>query len=380
MMKKLVFIGGGHSHAIALKKWSEKPLANTQLILVSNGEKTPYSGMLPAHIAGFYSYEEIHINLINLATIAQAELILDECIGIDLENKQVICKYHPHLDFDYVSINIGSNPDQSLIQGAEAYATKVKPVPQFLAKWSQILQQIKANYLEFSQQHPLNLALIGGGAGGVELALNIQAHLTQLLSKNCFQISLFQRNSQLLPQHNSYVRNRLKQLLLQAEIKLYLGENVTQITPQQIICHSGLKVNYQHIFLVTQASSPDWVKNSGLKTDEKGFILVNSYLQSVSHPFVFAVGDIATMVDYPRPKAGVFAVRQGKPLFHNLQSMIQGQPLTPNRPQSRILALIGTGNKQAIASWGGLGCQSPLLWKWKDYIDQKFMRQFQERN
>jgi NADH dehydrogenase FAD-containing subunit len=129
---------------------------------------------------------------------------------------------------------------------------------------------------------------------------------------------------------------------------------------------------------VTTASASSWIKESGLLTDEKGFILVNNYLQSLSHPHIFAVGDIATIPDYPRPKAGVFAVRQGKPLFDNLARILQNRPLKPYFPQKNYLSLIGTGDQKAIASWGGFAWQSPLLWTWKDRIDRAFMRQFEK--
>ena len=129
--------------------------------------------------------------------------------------------------------------------------------------------------------------------------------------------------------------------------------------------------------MVTQASASPWVQKTGIATDERGFILVNNYLQSISHPQVFAAGDIATMVNYPRPKAGVFAVRQGQPLFENLKRSSQEKPLKSFIPQKEFLTLIGTGDQKAIASkgWFNIGPNS-LFWRWKDYIDQKFIKQF----
>jgi NADH dehydrogenase FAD-containing subunit len=82
------------------------------------------------------------------------------------------------------------------------------------------------------------------------------------------------------------------------------------------------------------------------------------------------------MINYQRPKAGVFAVRQGQPLFNNWQNMLMGQPLQKYLPQDKYLALIGTGDRQAIASWDTFGWRSPLCWWLKDYIDRKFMNQF----
>ncbi|MGL5035891.1 MAG: FAD-dependent oxidoreductase, partial [Microcystaceae cyanobacterium] len=120
-----------------------------------------------------------------------------------------------------------------------------------------------------------------------------------------------------------------------------------------------------------------WIAKSGLHTDDRGFILIDSTLRSLSHPQIFATGDIASLVNHPRPKAGVFAVRQGQPLFVNLQNLIQGQALKSYYPQKNHLSLIGTGDKKAIAVWGNWAYQSSLFWQWKNYIDCHFMSQFQ---
>ncbi len=196
-------------------------------------------------------------------------------------------------------------------------------------------------------------------------------------------INLIHKGNGLLTGHNHWVSQRVQSLLLENGTNIYLNETVIEITPNSshhyiITCDSGLNINSDWVFLVTQAVAPHWIEKTGLKTDKKGFILVNDYLQCVSHSDIFAAGDIATMQNYSRPKAGVFAVRQGQPLFNNLQSIILGEQLQSYRPQKFYLALIGTGNKKAIASWGSLGLEADWLWKLKDYIDRKFMDRFKD--
>lgn len=187
----------------------------------------------------------------------------------------------------------------------------------------------------------------------------------------------------MMPNYNSWVSNRCKEILLQRRIQLHLQETVSEIkqhsspTPYKVKCKSGLQVECDRIFWVTQASAPSWLKAAGLATDEKGFIQVHDTLQSISHPDIFAAGDVATMVNHPRPKAGVFAVRQGKPLFNNLRQTLLGKPLKPYKPQKQYLSLIGTGDGKAIASWGAFGFGSThWLWHWKDRIDRQFMQRF----
>ena len=361
----LVLIGGGHSHSIVLDLLSKNPLKKNKITLISDVLKTPYSGMLPGHIAGYYSYDETHIDLKKIADRAGAKLILDRAIALDLENDRVICKNIGEIEFDYLSIDIGSTPATISVPGAKEYAIPIKPVPNFLKDWNQLLKTVSDS---------LSIGIVGGGAGGVELALNAEHRLQQKVDR--LKIHLFDRNSRILANQNPSIAQILEKILLKRGIELHLLENVTRVTSDKIVCQSGLRVKCDRVFWVTQASSPQWIASSGLTTDSRGFILVKDTLQSISHPHIFAAGDIATIQNYPRPKAGVFAVRQGKPLYENIARTIAKKELKSYTPQQQYLSLIGTGNKTAIASRGSFARESRLFWYWKDYLDRSFMSRF----
>lgn len=408
-----MLIGGGHSHAIVLKMFGIKPLPGVRLTLISDVLHAPYSGMLPGHVAGFYDYDQCHIDLRSLAEFAGCQILTDRAIAIDLNKNLVICQTRPPVNFDVLSVDIGSTPATLSVPGAAEYAIAAKPVPEFLASWNQLISE-RPNH----PQKPLRIAIVGGGAGGVELALNMQSRLGKeegfgnglcngfkgwILrykerrkrekgrgkKEEELEIHLFHSGPELMQGHNQRVRRRLQEILISRGIQLHLKEKVCAvekmerethcqitITDYQISCKSGLELKCDRIFWVTQASAANWIRESGLAADSNGFMQVNDCLQSVSHPNVFAAGDIAAMVNYPRPKAGVFAVRQGKPLFENLQQFLLEKPLKPFAPQEQYLGLIGTGNKRAIASRGSFMWESALLWYWKDWIDRQFMQKF----
>jgi pyridine nucleotide-disulfide oxidoreductase family protein len=405
-VKHLVLIGGGHSHAIVLKMFGIQPLPSVRLTLISDVLHAPYSGMLPGHVAGFYGYDECHIDLRSLAECAGCQILIDRAIAIDTNKNLVICQTRPPVNFDLLSVDIGSTPATLSVPGAAEYAIAAKPVPEFLASWNQLISETLNH-----PQKPLRIAIVGGGAGGVELALNMQSRLgkeeerrkreegrgkkeegrrkrEENLENLSSEIHLFHSGAELMQGHNQRVRRRLQEILISRGIQLHLKEKVCAVkkierktnpqfpTDYQISCKSGLELECDRIFWVTQASAANWIRESGLAADSNGFMQVNDCLQSVSHPNVFGAGDIAAMVNYPRPKAGVFAVRQGKPLFKNLQQFLLEKPLKPFAPQEQYLGLIGTGNKRAIASRGSFMWESALLWYWKDWIDRQFMQKF----
>lgn len=372
----LVLLGGGHSHAIVLKQWGMQPLPGVRLTLITDRSDTPYSGMLPGHIAGFYSRADCHIDLRPLAQFARAQFYCDRVVGLDLNQHQILCAEHPPVRYDLLSIDLGSTPTLPA-----AFADRVlpaKPISQFLERWEQVLARIRE-----CPDRPVQLVIVGGGAGGVELALTMQRRIHQLLQVaqqplSNLTLHLVHQGLEVLTQHNRWVRQRFRQILQQRGITLHLGQSVTEVGDDVIRCQSGLTIACDAVVWVTQASAPDWLQQTGLALDPAGFIWVDETLRSISHANVFAAGDVATMQRFPRPKAGVFAVRQGQPLFRNLQRSLRHLPLRPFRPQATYLSLIGTGDASAVASWAFMGWQAGWLWTWKDWIDRRFMRQFAE--
>ncbi|NET37330.1 MAG: selenide, water dikinase SelD [Cyanothece sp. SIO1E1] len=386
--KDLVFVGGGHSHAIVLRAFGMKPIPGVRLTLITNLVDTPYSGMLPCHISGLYDFDTSHIDLRPLANFAQCRLFMDEVVGVDLKKQQVLCAHRPSVSYDVLSINTGSTPATVTVPGAAEYAIPAKPVPKLLQAWHQFTEQVAQ-----APDQPVSIGIVGGGVGGVELLLNMQVRLQQILrNAGCplenLAIHLFHRGPEVATGRNRWTRGHLHKLMHRRGIQLHLEESVCAVkappnqigdnlpTQRLVVCESGLSVTCDRVFWVTNASAPEWIKASGLATDPAGFIQVEDTLQVRSHPNIFAAGDIATMVNHPRPKAGVFAVRQGKPLFENLQRYLLDQRLQPFTPQTQFLNIIDTGTGTAIASRGPFGWESRLARRWKDWIDGNFMALF----
>ena len=375
VLKDLVLVGGGHAHVTVLKKFAMQPVPGVRITLICRDLQAPYSGMLPGYIAGHYTFDEAHIDLVPLSRFAGARFFHDEVVGLDTDNKRLICRNRPDVSYDVLSINVGSAPDVSAVPGAAANVTPVKPIDGFVDNWQSLCERV------LRRQGGLRVGIVGAGAGGVELTLAVQYRLKELLAGKWPdnagpEFHLFTDADDVLTTHNRFVRVKFRRVLSERKINVHARHKVVEVRPGALQCANGATFELDEILWVTMARAQTWPAKAGLDVDEQGFIKVNDTLESVSHPDIFAAGDIAHMVNHPRPKSGVFAVRQGPPLSANVRRKLLDRPLKPYFPQREFLSLISTGDKYAIASRSWWALEGRRVWNWKDWIDRRFMRKF----
>lgn len=369
----LVLLGGGHAHLTVLKRFGMRPPPGVRLTLVSEGSSAPYSGMLPGLVAGHYTPEDMHFNLHALARFAGARFINAPVIGLDLDARRLQFAERPALAFDLLSVNAGITP---ALPDATEGLTPVKPIAGFYARWQALLARLA------TARGALRIAVVGGGAGGVELALAVAYRLRQLRDSAGqpvrFELALYSASAELLAGHAPAAGRWLASELAAQGIALRCNTRITRVAGGYLESATGETYAADETLWVTHAAPTPWLAAAGLAVDAAGFVRVNRCLQSVSHPFVFAAGDCASVDGAPRPKAGVYAVRQGPPLAENLRRHAAGQPLRPYHAQRDALAILATGRKHAIALRGRWRLRGDWVWHWKDYIDRRFMRCFQQ--
>jgi selenide,water dikinase len=372
--KDLVLLGGGHSHVAVLKAFGMAPVPGLRLTLICRDAHTPYSGMLPGFVAGHYDFDDAHIDLGPLTVFAGARFLHDEAVGLDLANRRVLCRDRPPVAFDLLSINIGSAPATDTVPGASDTVVPVKPINRFIARWEALRERVLAH----RGRNALQIGVVGAGAGGVEILLAVQHRLRELLAAEGRdarppQFHLFTDTADILPTHNARVRRKFRRVLGAREVAVHSNFAVTRVAPGRVFGDGEASVALDEILWVTAAGAAPWLQQTGLALDQRGFVAVHETLQSQSHPEVFAAGDIAAVMAQSRPKSGVFAVRQGRPLADNLRRAALGQPLRAFQPQRRFLSIIATGERYAIASRGSLAAEGAWVWRWKDRIDRRFM-------
>lgn len=366
--RDLVLIGGGHAHALVMRSWAMDPLPGVRLTVVNPDPVAPYTGMLPGHIAGHYARDDLMIDLVRLARFAGARVILGRATGIDRSAREIHMPGRPPLAYDVASIDIGIGSQVVAVDGADL-AVAAKPLGPYAARWEAYLAQVGAGTVQ------PDIVVIGAGIGGVELALAM-AHRLRGIGVSQPRLTLLERAAAPLPHIGAGARRGLLDHLAQAGVQVLTGANVQQITQGAVHLADGRVLASAFTLAVAGAQPQGWLAQTGLDLTD-GFVTVTPTLQS-SDPAIFAVGDCAHMAHAPRPKAGVFAVRQAPILLHNLQAKLSGGALRPYHPQRDYLKLVSLGGKRALADKSGLRLEGTALWRWKDRIDRKFMAMFQD--
>ena len=372
----IVLVGGGHAHVHVLKAFAMRPEPRVRLTLIARDLETPYSGMLPGVVAGLYAREQAEIDLVRLATATGARLIHAEAVGIDRERKQVLLAGRAPIAYDVLSIDVGIVPDLAGIAGAVEHGIAVKPIGSFLSKFNSLIARCKL------PDGPRQIAVIGGGAGGVELLLSVRSRLLAEVATAGsggagFTFALVTAG-EILETHNRPVRDAFRRVLAQKGVKLYEHRRVRELTPSAIKFDERPPLEVDVALVTTDAAGPPWLRDTGLALSPGGFLATGPTLQTLNDPDVFAAGDCAVLVEAPRERAGVFAVRAGAPLAENLRGRVRGEPVKSWHPQRRHLALISTGERYAVASRGPFKAEGAWVWRWKDWIDRRWMRMYQD--
>eukprot|EP00980_Cylindrotheca_fusiformis_P019942 scaffold7025_cov123-Cylindrotheca_fusiformis.AAC.1 len=341
--------------------------------------------MVPGCVAGAYSAEDTLLHLEPLANWAGIEFVQDEVIDIDLEAKEILLRDGQPLAFDALSLDIGSASRGLLsTEGAKEYTIPTRPI----SKLIQVFDS-ETDKLRMDSDSIADVVVIGGGPAGIELSMSAMGRWKHILGKDRTRVKLLDAASELVPSETPANRHTVVQSLKDRGIDILHDCYVEAVQKNVIKLTDGKEIPYTHCLWATGAEShglTSCLKDRGLAVSDRGWIRVNRFLQSVSHPFVFAAGDCNVIEGLSKgspPKAGVFAVRSGPVLIENLTRFLsteKAEELKPFEPQDDFLKLMVRGDDTALGFRFGFPIQGRWVFQLKDAIDRSFMDLFKEEN
>ena len=363
--RTLVLLGAGLAHLQMLRHLAQKPLIGVQVVLVAPHAHQLVAARIPAWMAGRIALEDCTIALEPLVQRAGVRWVQCGVHGLDAQTRTVHLDEGEPLTYDWLSINTGPNHNREQLQqampGVRTHGLFVRPIERFATLWPQVVAK--------GDEHPLRLAVIGGGGAGIELALAARARLPQsaitLVSGNAPPGANFNPGTQ---QRIAAVLRRRRITVLQGGAKGF-ADGVVQLG-----CGATLACDVPLIAVGAQA--PAWLHSSGLALDPQGFLAVDACLRSTSHPEVLAAGDVSSRADVPVARNGAHAVHAGAALVHNLVAIASGQAPTEHRPPARTLSLLSCGNGQAILDLGRWSAQGYAMGWLKSILDRRLVKRF----
>ena len=364
--ERLVLVGGGHAHALLLNEWGSQISSHARLTVINPAPTAPYTGMLPGFVAGHYTRAELDYDLVQLTTSAKGHLVQGLVTHVDREAKQVIVDGHEPIPYDLCSINVGATSQLPNVAGFAQHAVGAKPLGSFANRWTEFLEELPT-----STQEEVDVVVIGGGVAGSELAMAISYRLRHLGMRP--RVTVIDRSS-VLQEVGEKAHAELLERLYELDVVVRGNTSIERLQSGIVELANGEKLEARLIVGAAGVRSLPWLSELGLSTTD-GFLDVGPTLQTTDDPQIFAVGDCAHMPFAPRPKAGVFAVRQAPVLAANIEALLRGSELSNFEPQSDYLKLISLGRKSAGADKFGRFASGPILWRLKDYIDRKFMNE-----
>lgn len=372
----VVLVGAGHAHVEVLRSFAEAPPHGIDLTLVTRSRHAAYSGMLPGLIAGLYRPDETWIDTQTLARAAGAALVHASADGLDVAARRLKCEGRPPIPYDVLSLDIGSTTDGSAIPGACEHAVQVRPIDGFPRRFESLRRRV------LHGKGTTRIAVVGGGAAGVELALSIAGRLrADAGAGGCpvdgLQFVLVSGEPSILADFPPSFADRFRTVLEERGIEMVTGARVVAVEPGRLVLDGQPAVPADEILWVTGAAAPRWLRSTGLPLDRYGFISVDAHLRVQGLDDVFAAGDVACFTPRRLAKSGVYAVREGPVIAGNIRRLLAGRPLVRFKPQRKALYLVSTGRRHAIGTRNGIVVAGSWVWRLKDWIDRQWIRRYQ---
>ncbi|NCP13430.1 MAG: FAD-dependent oxidoreductase [Sphingomonadales bacterium] len=362
---RLLLVGGGHAHVAVLADWIKAGLpTGVEAVLLTPAPTLRYSGMVPGWIAGQHRADDGLVALAPLAARAGVALVLDRCAGLDPEARVVRTASGSTIRYDIVSFDTGGEGQGEALIGDDPRLIDVRPIGVFVERLT-ALPALR------------RIVVAGGGAGGVELAFALRNRADAKVRPEVTLVAgrgVAGRGC-VLPGFAPAVQRRVARALARQGIAVIA--DTARIQGGALMAGGRSLEPVDGIIAATGSAAPGWVAQSGVATDPAGFLAVDAHQRSVSHPSIFAAGDVAARMDRALAHSGVHAVFAGPVLAANLRAAAErAPPRAKYRPRWNNLYLMNTGDGSAIASYGPLAAEGRWVLALKHAIDRRWIAKY----
>ena len=380
--RHLVLAGAGHGQLDLLAALVRERLDGWDVSLVTPQPDFHYSGMLPAVIAGTLSPTAATIPVAAIARAAGIQVHVASVTALDAPARTLTLSNGATLPFDLLSLDVGSSASGLDTLGAREHAFAMRPFSAALG----LISRLDMVFRQRARGETIPIAVVGAGAGGVEIALALRARvLSAGFTPQVTIIDAAASDGLPLPGFSAVSRTAAHASLSRRGVAV-IGGTVTAVTSDAVMV-----TTQQHESAVTSAatawvsgpSAHRWLASSGLTCDAAGYPIASSALALASSndtSSIFGAGDCIVLRDASAtPKAGVYAVRMAPVLASSVLAAAHGvRSRATFSPQRDYLALLSTSDGSAILRWRAVTVESRWAQLLKTWIDDRYLRRYRD--
>ncbi|WP_022835057.1 NAD(P)/FAD-dependent oxidoreductase [Salisaeta longa] len=374
--QRIVLVGGGHAMLPVLQAARRWTRAGHTVTLFDPSRYLYYSGMVPEYLGGVYRRSAVRIDLQALCQAAGVQRVEAAVAGLAPASRTVATADGRRWPYDVAAFDVGTRPP-----GQPEGVVPSKPLHRLLPLADRVEATLHA------ANAALRLAIVGGGAAGVECALNLSARFVAAGRAHDLTLHLVEAEDRLLPGFPTGLQAVVQRLLEARGAHLHTGAPVATVRATNVQLATGHKLPADAVLWATGTAAPAFFEGA-LATDARGFAQVASTLQT-SAPGVFAAGDCATVQAHPGlANIGVHAVKQGPVLRDNLDRVVRARargrttdarPLRRFRPYPVAPLILSTGTSAGLWTDGTRWLRGRPLLRVKHYVDRSWMSTYAPR-
>ena len=271
------------------------------------------------------------------------------------------------ISYDTLVIAVGSTTNDYGTPGAAQYAIALD-TPEQAEHFRQRLVNacIRANaQTTLLRPEQLQVAIIGGGATGVELAAHLHNTTRQLIAygldmidpEKDVKLSIIEAAERILPMLPERLSKAAEEQLKPLGVNIYTGERVTQVTANAVQTQNGRIIPAELIVWAAGIKAPDFLRElDGLETNRINQLMVRPTLQTTRDKNIFAFGDCASC-PWPKKNTSVppraqAAHQQASFLVKAIKSRLRGHSMPAYRYRD-FGSLVSLGKYSTVGSLMG---------------------------
>lgn len=343
-IRKILILGGGFG-GMKVAEYLEKLLGGVPSIsitLVSETNALLFTPML-AEVAGS-SLEASHISVPLRSSLRQTNFIRGFVTGIDLERRRVFLngaesvsnEGSPQLEYDHLVLGLGSVSNYLGMANVEKFAFNFKSLLDALRIRNHVIEMFEKADCEQDleiRRRLLTFVVAGGGFAGVELAgaLNDFSHGILADYRNIaieeLSVILVHSRNRILPELSESLANYALKKMKQRGVKFRLEARVVDMQPGMVVLIDG-QINAETLIWTAGTTPSPLLNPLAVEKNNRGAVVVDSFLAVPGYPDVWALGDCAAVNDgktgKPCPPTAQFALREAETIATNIRAKLSG--------------------------------------------------------